>query len=140
VSSTAEVLLGLIAVATVVMAAVQVGLVIVALRLARQVQDLRAQIHGEIGPLLLNLSAASNNVVRVTELAVAQIQRVDRLFGDLAHRVDDATNLVQATLLAPLREGRALLAAVGAALGALRDTRSPREDPLPTDDDPLFIG
>ena len=139
-SPTAEVLLGVIAVATLAMAAVQIGLVIVAVRLARQVQDLRASIRGEIQPLLLNLSAASNNVVRVTELAVAQIQRVDRLVGDVAHRVDDATRVVQSTLLAPLREGRALLAAAAAALGALRDTRLTREEPLPTDDDPLFIG
>ncbi len=139
-STTAEVLLGLIAVATLAMAAVQVGLVIVAVRLARQVQDLRASLDGEIRPLILNLSAASNNVVRATELAVTQIQRVDRLFGDLAHRVDDATRLVQSTLLAPLREGRALLAAVGAALGAMRDMRPIREEPLPADDDALFIG
>jgi hypothetical protein len=140
VSTTAEVLLGLIAVATLVMAAVQVGLVIVAVRLGRQVQDLRASLDGEIRPLILNLSAASNNVVRATELAVTQVQRVDRLLGDLAHRVDDATRLVQSTLLAPLREGRALLAAVGAALGAMRDMRPTREEPLPADDDPLFIG
>ena len=139
-STTAEVLLGLIAVATLVMAAVQVGLVIVAVRLARQVQDLRASLDGDIRPLIVNLSAASNNVVRVTELAVTQIQRVDRLFGDLADRVDDATRLVQSTLLAPLREGRALLAAVGAALGAMRDMRPTHEEPLPADDDPLFIG
>ena len=139
-STTAEVLLGLIAVATLVMAAVQVGLVIVAVRLARQVRDLRASLDGDIRPVIANLSAASNNVVRVTELAVTQIQRVDRLFGDLAHRVDDATRLVQSTLVAPLREGRALLAAVGAALGAMRDMRPTREEPLPADDDPLFIG
>jgi hypothetical protein len=140
VSTTAEVLLGLIAVATLAMAAVQIGLVIVAVRLARQVQDLRASLDREIRPLILNLSAASDNVVRVTELAVAQVQRVDRLLGDLAHRVDDATRMVQSTLLAPLKEGRALLAAVGAALSAMRDMKPTREETLPTDDDALFIG
>jgi hypothetical protein len=140
VSWTAEVLLGVIAVATLVIAAVQVGLVIVVVRLVRQMQDLRASLHGEIEPLIRNLSAASNNAVRVTELAVAQFQRADRLFGDFAHRVDDATRLVQSTLLAPLREGRALLAAVGAALGAMRDMRPARDESLPIDDDALFIG
>jgi hypothetical protein len=140
VSTTAEVLLGLIAVATLAIAAVQIGLVFVALRLARQMQDLRASFRSDIQPLILNLSAASNNAVRVSELAVAQFQRMDRVFGDFAHRVDDATRLVQSTLLAPLKEGRALLAAVGAALGAMRDMRPSREEPLPTDDDALFIG
>ncbi len=139
-STTAEVLLGFIAVATLTMAAVQIGLVIAALRLAKQLQELRASVELDIRPLVLNLSAASNNVVRVTELAVSQIQRVDRLFGDVAQRLDDATRLVQTTLLAPLKEGRALLAAVGAVLGALRDTRSSRDESLPGDDDALFIG
>jgi hypothetical protein len=140
VSTTAEVMLGLIAVATIAIAAVQIGLVFVALRLARQMQDLRASFSSDIRPLIANLSAASNNAVRVSEMAVAQFQRADRVFGDLAHRVDDATRLVQSTLLAPLREGRALLAGVGAALGAMRDLRPTREEPLPTDDDALFIG
>jgi hypothetical protein len=140
VSTTAEVLLGLIAVATLAMAAVQVGLVIVAVRLARQVRDLRASLDREVRPIILSLSTASHNVARATELAVEQIQRADRLFGDLARRVDDASRLVQSSLLAPLREGRALLAAVGAALGALRDTRSTRDEPIATDEDPLFIG
>jgi hypothetical protein len=140
VTPTAEVLLGLIALATLVIAAVQVGLVVVAIRLTRQIQELRAQVHDEIRPLILNLSSASENVVRVTEMAVAQVQRLDRLFGDVAARVDDATRLVQSTLLAPLREGRALLAAVGAAVGALRDMKHSRQAPLPGDEDPLFIG
>ncbi len=139
-SPTAEVLLGVIAVATLAIAAVQIGLVFVALRLARQMQDLRASLRSDIQPLIVSLGAASNNVVRVTEMAVAQFQRVDRVFDDVAHRVDDTTRLLQSTLIAPLREGRALLAAVGAALGAMRDMRPTREEPLPTDDDALFIG
>jgi hypothetical protein len=140
VSTTAEVLLGLIAVATLAIAAVQIGLVFVALRLARQMQDFQASFRRDIQPLIVNLSAASNNAVRVTEMAVAQFQRMDRVFGDVAHRVDVATRLFQSTLLAPLKEGRALLAAVGAALGAMRDMRPTREEPLHPDDDALFIG
>ena len=139
-NSTAVVLLGVIAVATLLMAAVQVGLVIAAIRLARQVQELRAWVEVEIRPLVANLAAASSKAVRVTEVAVEQIERVDRLFADLARRVDEGSRLVQATLLAPLREGRALMAAVGAALGALRDVRRSPEPPLTADDDPLFIG
>jgi hypothetical protein len=140
VSGTAVVLLGVIAFATLLMAAVQVGLVIAAIRLAKQVQELRTWIDAEIRPLVANLAVASNRAVRVTEVAVEQVERVDRLFADLTRRVDEGSRLVQATLLAPLREGRALVAAVAAALGALRDARSPSEPPLAGDDDPLFIG
>jgi hypothetical protein len=140
VNATAVVLLGVIAVATVLMAAVQVGLVIAAIRLARQVQELRVWVEVEIRPLMANLSLASTKAVRVTEVAVEQIERVDRLFADLARRVDEGSRLVQATLLAPLREGRALLAAVAAALGAMRDVPQSRKPSSAADDDPLFIG
>jgi hypothetical protein len=140
VSETAVVLLGVIAFATVLMAAVQVGLVIAAIRLARHVQELRTWVDVEIRPLMANLAMASNRAVRITEVAVEQVERVDRLFADLARRVDEGSRLIQATLLAPLREGRALAAAVAAALGALREGRSPSEPPLAGDDDPLFIG
>ena len=139
-SATAVVLLGVIAGATLLMAAVQVGLVIAAIRLSRQVQELRAWVEVEIRPLVANLAAVSAKAVRVTEVAVEQIERVDRLFADLTRRVDEGSRLVQATLLSPLREGRALMAAVAAALGALRDARQPSEPPLAGDDDPLFIG
>jgi hypothetical protein len=140
VNPTAVVFLGVIAVATLAMAAVQVGLVIAAIRLARQVQELRAWVEVEIRPLIANLGAASSKAVRVTEVAVIQIERIDRLFADLTRRVDEGSRLVQATLLAPLREGRALLAAVAAALGALGDVRQSREPSTVGDDDPLFIG
>jgi hypothetical protein len=140
VSPTAVVLLGVIAVATLAMAAVQVGLVIAAIRLGRQVQELKGWVEVEIRPLIANLSAASTKAVRVTQVAVDQMERVDRLFGDLARRVDEGSRLVQATLLGPLREGRALLAAVAAALGALREVRQSQEPSTLGDDDPLFIG
>jgi len=140
VSATAEVLLGLIAFATVVMAAVQVGLVLVAIRLAKQVQKLEAQLRDDIRPLIADVSAASANVARVAELAVVQVQRLDRLVGDVAARVDDTARMVQSAVLAPLREGRALLAGVGAVIAALREMRTSREAPLPGDEDPLFIG
>jgi hypothetical protein len=140
VSETAVALLGVIAVATALMAAVQVGLVVAAIRLARQVQELRAWVDVEIRPLMVNLSVASMKAVRATEVAVDQIERVDRLFADLARRVDEGSRVVQATLLAPLREGRALLAAVAAALGAMREVRRSREPSFTGDDDPLFIG
>jgi hypothetical protein len=141
VSTTAVVLLGVIAVATLVMASVQVGLVIVAGRLARQVQELGTRIDKEIRPLVANATAVSGNAVKASELALAQIERVDRVFTDVVQRIDDTSRLVQGTILAPVREGRALLAAVGAALGAVRDVRESRARSLGVDDDdPLFIG
>jgi len=141
VSDTAVALLGVIAVATLVMASVQVGLAIVAARLARQVEALGTRIDQDIRPLVANATLVSSNAARATELAVAQIERADRLFADVAQRIDDTSRLLQGTILAPVREGRALLAAIGAALGVMRDVRQARAQTLGIDDDdPLFIG
>jgi hypothetical protein len=140
VSATAVVLLGVIAVATLVMAAVQVGLIIVAARLARQVQDLGTRIEQEIRPLVAHATAVAAHAARASDLAVAQMERADRVIADVARRIDDTTRVVQGMILAPAREGRALLAGLGAALGAVRDARHTRANAVGDDDDPLFIG
>jgi hypothetical protein len=141
VSTTAVVLLGLIAAATVVMAVIQVGLVVVAVRLGRRVQELGAKIEQDIKPLVANATLVSGNAVRATELAVAQIERADRVFSDVVRRVDETSRVLQGTILAPAREGRALLAAIGAAIGAVRQGRRlPDRSSTADEDDPLFIG
>ncbi len=139
-STTAVVLLGVIAVATLVMATIQVVLIIVAARLARQVQELGTRLEQDIRPLLANAIAVAGHAARASDLAVAQMERVDRVFADVARRVDETTRRVQGAILAPAREGRALLAGIGAAIGAVRDARQTRSNALGDDDDPLFIG
>lgn len=140
-STTAVALLGVIAVATFVLAALQIGLVIVAVRLARRLEGLGARIEQEIRPLVSDASAVAANAARVSELAVAQVERADRVLADLAQRVDDASRAVQGAFLAPIREGRAVLAGIGAAIGAVREARQTGAQALGADDDdPLFIG
>jgi lysylphosphatidylglycerol synthetase-like protein (DUF2156 family) len=141
VSTTAVVLLGVIAMATLVMAAVQVALVVVGLRLARQVQDLGTRIERDIGPLLVNATTVARSAARASELALTQVERADRIFSDLAQRIDDTSRLVRGAILAPAREGRAILAAIGAAVGVIREAQRARpRGPSPDEDDPLFIG
>jgi hypothetical protein len=142
VSTTAVVFIGLIAAATLVIAAVQVGLVVVVLRLGRQLEALGSRIEEDIQPLIVNATIVSANAARVSELAASQIERADHLFATVAGRIDDATRRIHGTLLAPAREGRALLAAIGAVIAAVRDGRHARSgSPVQVDDDdPLFIG
>jgi hypothetical protein len=123
VSVTAEVLLGVIAVATVIMAVVQVGVVVAAVRLGKRVDELSHQIEHDIRPLLASASTVAENAARASALAVVQVERADRLFQDLSRRVDDTMAIVQGALMAPAREGRALLAAVTAAVAAFRELR-----------------
>jgi hypothetical protein len=140
VSTDAVVLVGLIALATLVIAVSQVVQLIAMARLAKQVGAVATRLEEDIRPLVANATAVAGNAVRVSELAAAQMERADRLFADVAHRIDDTTRLVQGTLLAPAREGRALLAAIGAAIGAVRDGRHARAAAVMDEDDPLFIG
>jgi hypothetical protein len=101
------------------------------------------QIDREIKPLLTNLNAVGGEAARAAALATAQVERVDRLFADVSVRIEESVAAVQSALIAPAREGLALISGVRAALGALKSMRqatSPSHHPHPDDDDPLFIG
>ncbi len=141
-SATAEVLLGVIAAATVVVAVIQVRLIVVLAQLGRRVQELSEVVQKDVRPLLANATVVAENAARASALAVEQVRRADRLFDELSRRVDDTIASVQGALLAPAREGRALLAAVTAAVGAFRELRaaSRLRSQAADEEESLFIG
>lgn len=134
--------LGVIALAVVVMAVIQVGAIIFAARLARRVDRLAGDLEREIKPLMVHLQTITADAARAAALATAQVERVDRLFGDLAARVERTLDAVQQTLLSPAREGFAVLSGIRAALAALREMREQahRRPAGAEEEDPLFIG
>jgi hypothetical protein len=84
--------------------------------------------------------AIARDTQRAVALATAQIDRVDQLFGDLTHVVQNSVASFQATVAAPAREGKALLSALRAALDAVRDgRRHARSRQRAEDEDALFI-
>jgi hypothetical protein len=141
VSTWADVFLGIIALATLAIAIVLIGVVVAAGRLARRVDTLAEQIERDVKPLFGHLNAIGRDASRAAALATAQVERADRLFADVAMRVEVTLNSVQGTLGAPAREARALLSAFKAAFQAIRDlrqdarTRQRRSE----DEDALFI-
>ena len=150
-----EIFLGLIAAATVVMALVQIGAVVVAAKVARQAQDavgkaqatlLTAQqtiasVREEIRPLMAKASAVADEASRAAALATAQAQKIDRLVTDLARRVDDTSLVVQRAIVTPAREGLAVVAGLKAALSVVRGLNEWRRRPTRAEEeDPLFIG
>jgi hypothetical protein len=140
VSTTAVVLLGVVAAATLVMAVIQVGLIVVALRLARKVERLSVQFEQDVRPLVAKATEIAESAARASSLAAAQVERADRLFADVSERVETTVAMVQGSLLAPAREGRALLAGVGAALSAFRELRAAKARAAADEEAPLFIG
>lgn len=150
-----HVFLGVIAAATLLMALIQVGAIIAAARVARQAQDAlgKAQqaistaqqtvvtVAEEIRPLIAKAHAIADEASRTATLAAAQAGKVDRLVDDLTQRVEETSAIVQQAIVTPAREGLAIMAAVKAALGALRQGREWRRRPSRSEEeDPLFIG
>ena len=134
-----QVFLGVIALATLTMAIVQVGIIVAAGRLARRIDRLADQVEHDIKPLFTNLNAIGRDASRAVSLAAAQVERVDKLFTDLITRVEQTVNLLQANIVGPAREGKALLAALRAAIETLRTARGSARRGRAEDEDALFI-
>jgi hypothetical protein len=133
--------LGIIAVATAVMALVQIGAILVLARVATQVRDISATLQKDVRPLLARATALADEAQKTAVLATAQAQKIDRLVTDLTRRVDETSIIIQQAIVTPAREGMALIAGVKAALGALRGLRDFRGRHGSADDeDALFIG
>ncbi|MEZ5290266.1 MAG: DUF948 domain-containing protein [Vicinamibacterales bacterium] len=141
-----DVWLAIIALAVLVMAAIQVGAIIAGVRLARRVEHLAGQIERDVKPLLQNLTDVAAEAKRAASLATMQVERVDRLFGDLAVSAERTMRLATQVLGGPARNGMAFLTAARAALTAfreLRETAARRRQAYRTDSDDeesLFIG
>ena len=119
----ADAFLGIIAVATLATAIVQVGVIVAAGLLVRRINRVADQVEHELKPLFTHLNAVGRDASRATSLAVAQVERADRLFGDIAQKIEHTLTAAQATIVAPAREGLALLSALRAAIDVLRDRR-----------------
>jgi hypothetical protein len=141
VNTWANVFLGIIAVATLAIAIVQIGVVVAAGRLARRIDTLADQLERDVKPLFGHLDAIGRDVSRAAALATAQVERADQLFADVALRIEQGLNNVQSTLGAPAREGRAIFSALKAAFQAIRDLRpgARSRQGRTEDEDALFI-
>jgi hypothetical protein len=136
-----ETFLGIIAAATVLMALVQIGAMVLLTRVAGQVRDLMVTVHRDIRPLIGRANLIADEAQKTAALATVQAQKIDRLVTDLTRRVDETSLVLQQAILTPAREGMAIVAGVKAALAALRGMRDFRGRGGSVDDeDALFIG
>jgi fibrillarin-like rRNA methylase len=143
VSDWAGVWLGVIAVSTVVMAAIQVGAIIYGARAARRLEVVLGRVEADLKPILERAQQVSADAARMSALAAVQVERVDLVFSDLTQRVEQTATMIQKALVSPAREGAALFAAFRATLAALRGLRGNGKATPPRgveEDDALFIG
>jgi hypothetical protein len=142
VSGWSEVFLGIIAVATLATAVVQVGVLVAASMLAKRLGRLAKQVERDLSPLISSLNAIGEDAARAASLATAQVERVDRLFDDAVQRLDATLNAIQSAVSAPAREGAAVMAGLRAMVDALRSSivnRPPRTRSSEESEDALFI-
>jgi hypothetical protein len=145
VTETGELFLGIIALAVVVMAAIQVAAIFAGIRLARRVDELATQIDREIKPLIANLSVLSSEAARAAALAARQAERLDHVFGELVDRVDKTLAVAQDFVTGPARQGMAILAGVKAIVDSFRSLRQASRRrgasrPAIDEEESLFIG
>lgn len=135
-----DVFLGVIAVATLAIAIAQIGVIVAAGLMARRVGRMVERFERDVKPLFGHLNAIGSDAARAVSLATAQVERADKLFSDVAVRIDQTLSVVQASIEGPAREGRAMLGALRAALQAIRELRNGRtRQGRGDDDDALFI-
>jgi hypothetical protein len=141
-TTVTQVFLGIIAIATLVMAMVQVGFIVYGWTVARRVSRILDHVELEMKPVLASISAVARDAAHASSMAVAQVERVDRLVTDLTTRIEETATTFQRAVMTPLREGAAVMSGVRAALAVLRDLTGGRSRSAarPDDDDPLFIG
>ena len=141
-SAWSNAFLGVIAFATLIMALIQIGAIVAALRLARQAQEVMRSMQQEVRPLIASANAIAEEASRTVALASAQAQKIDQVVTDLSRRAEETAAVLQEAIITPAREGMAIIAALKAGFGALRGFRdlAPRHPRHADEEDPLFIG
>lgn len=140
-TGTTDLFLGIIAVATLVMALIQVGAIIAAARLGRRMQQMVTTMQEEVRPLIARANSVAEEASKTAVIASAQAEKIDKLVTDLTRRVDETSIVVQQAIVTPARETLALVAGLKAGMAALRGLRDFRgRTGRVEEEDPLFIG
>lgn len=106
------VLVVVIALSSLVQAALLLVLARGALQLSRRVSDLQGRVDREIRPALDNLARLSRNVAEVSDLAALQARRFDGLVADTLDRIEELRGHLRKVAHAPWGAVSALAALV----------------------------
>jgi hypothetical protein len=123
VTTWSVVFLGIIAVATLATAIVQVWLLVAAGMLTRRVGKFVDDVDRELKPILGHLNSISKDASKAAAIAVAQVERVDALVSDVAGKIDQTITTIHSAIATPAREGRAWVMGFQAIMAAIREFR-----------------
>ncbi len=134
-----EVWLGVIALAVLAMAVVQVVVGLQMLRTAKDAATSLRQFQAEVRPLIQKAHKIADDAGKVSALALTQVERVDEVMATTAMRIDDTLQIVQQSLIMPVKQGAAVMAGLKAAMAVFR-ARQDKGRYGRDDEDALFIG
>jgi hypothetical protein len=96
------VFLGLIALSSLVQGLFLLGLGWGGLKLMRRLEEIQGRVERELRPALANVSRLTRNVSEVSEVASAQVQRMEALVERTRERVDETRAEMREALAMPL--------------------------------------
>ena len=131
--------LGTMALALVVMAIVQIAVLVGAMKIGRDLLQTSQELRREIKPLIDKANKVSDDARKAADMAVVQMERIDRMLATTVVRVDDTITMVQQAIVQPVRQGAAIFAALRAVASGLRGLGD-RAGHHREDEDPLFVG
>jgi signal transduction histidine kinase len=138
VNTWATVFLGIIAMATLVTAILQVVVLVAAAQLVKRVGRFIDIIEQDVRPIISSVGSIARDASRVASLAAAQVERADQMLSSTVHRLEDVLTHVQTLVTNTMREGNALMMAVRAVMAAIQLFRGRRRR-RSEDDEALFI-
>jgi hypothetical protein len=137
VSTWATVFLGIIAMATLVTAILQVVLLVAGWQLVRRVTKFVEDIERDVRPILGHVNSIARDASRVASLAAAQVERADQLLSTAVVRIEDLLANLSSIVVKTMREGNALMMGIRAVMTAVQAFRRRRR--RGEDDEALFI-
>jgi phosphohistidine phosphatase SixA len=134
-----ELWLGIIAFAVLTMAIVQIVVGLHVMRVAKNAATTMQELRSEVRPLIQKAHKVADDAGRVSALALTQVERVDHLMASTALRIDDTLQIVQQSLIVPVKQGAAVMAGLKAAIAVFK-ARQDKGRYGRDDEDALFIG
>lgn len=116
-----EVFLGVIAVAVLVMAVIQVCVVVAGIIAVRRMQEMLVRVEDAVKPVLAHVDDLVMDATASVAAVRVQIDRVEQQAVQVLKRTEQTVQRVQDYLITPAREGVALAAGARALFGAFRE-------------------
>lgn len=137
-STWATVFLGIIAMATLITAILQVVLLVAAAQLVRRLMTFVEDLDRQIKPIIGHVDSIARDASRVASLAAAQVERADQVLNSAVVRIEDLLSNLSRMVVNTLREGNALMMGIRAVMAAIRAFQG-RKRRRAEDDETLFI-